>query len=925
MSNYHTQSGGEQPRPRRSSQPTRSQESDRRLSSGAPRRRKSRGKGVTVGRVFLRLGQVLGTLLLIGLVTSAFLACYAAVYIKSVILPQCDLPLESISIRESSTVYYTDSETGEVVEMATLSGLEHRIWVDYDEIPEYLKEAVVAIEDKRFWEHHGVDWYRTAGAFVNMFLGMKDNFGGSTLTQQLVKNVTQYDDVTVKRKIQEIFTALELEKKYEKDEILEWYLNYIYLGQGCNGVEAASQRYFGKSVSELSLAECASLIGITNNPSLYDPFSPIEITRYKCSACGKYTTQAGDTCPNCEEVGTLDGGTVWTGLEYNKARQMTILGEMLDQGKISQAEYDQAAAEELHFVEEAEEEENQTGQVYNWYTEAVIDSLIADLKEMYGLSDTAAQDMVYGGGLKIYTPFDPDVQAAVDEVYEDRSNLNYTSSDGQLMQSAITVVDNETGYVVAMSGYVGEKEGNLLFNYATDALRQPGSSFKPLAVYGPAFELGYITPATVIDDSPYSVMNGAAWPKNSPSGYKGLTTILDGVTRSVNTVAVKVLADYVTPSVSYEFLTEKFHLSTDHVISYMEVNGQAKSDIDLAPLALGGLTKGVTTFEMAAAYATFPRNGVYTEPVVYLKVVQGDDEDATVLIDNTPETTYSLSESTAYYVNTVLSNAATYGTGSSAHLSNMTTAGKTGTTNSNNDRWFAGYTPYYTAVVWTGYDNPISINTNSNPAIPMWKGVMSRIHEGLENKSFSTPSDVVQVSLCMDCGLRATEGCRSDPRGSRVKTFTLMSDDVPAENCTCHQPITVCTEDPILDASGNPTGLYYMAGEFCPEESCKTVYMVNYDRQLPIQVPVSDSMYLMSYYEGLERTECSVHLTPPETEDPDVDPDDPNTDPEGPTDNPEDPSLPPDEGSGGGEETHPTDPVDPDEPDASLEPNPIHP
>ena len=409
--------------------------------SGEPPRRPRRKGGA--GRVILGILKVIGTLILIGCTTGAILACFAATYIKTVIIPQDYVDASAYSMNLSSTIYYTDPSTGEAKELRTLHGEENRVKVDYEEIPEDLVNALVAIEDQRFWKHQGVDWRRTGGAFLNMFLGMKDTYGGSTITQQLIKNMTQNDDVTVKRKILEIFRALEFERNYSKEEILEMYLNYIYLGESCYGVGTASLTYFGKPVSELSLAQCASLIGITNNPSRYDPY------------ISDYT------------------------LEQNKLRQEIILNEMLEQGYITQAEHDAAVAEELVFVGRGQGTTSTT--VYSYFEDQLIKDVIADLKAEYDLSDQMASQWVYNGGLSIYCTQNPDIQAKVDAVYEDLSNFNATSSTGAQLQSAITVIDNATGNVVAVAGGVGEKTGSLTLNRALSQ-RQPGSAIKPLAV-----------------------------------------------------------------------------------------------------------------------------------------------------------------------------------------------------------------------------------------------------------------------------------------------------------------------------------------------------------------------------------------------------------------------------------------------------------
>lgn len=795
--------------------------------SRAPKRRK-RSLGATVA---LRLFQLLGTLVLIGVVTSAFLACYAVVYIKTSVLPKTALDLDNLTINENSVIYYTDKNTGLSVELTTLVGEKNMEWVDLEDVPQDLIDAFVAVEDKTFWTHHGVNWYRTAGAVLNMFLGMKDTYGGSTITQQLIKNVTQYDDVTVTRKILEIFTALELERNYDKNDILELYLNKIYMGSGCYGVQSAAQKYFGKDVSELSLAECASLAGITNNPSLYGPNSTIRVTRYECSECGYLTNTELDVCPECHAEHSFEE-VVWTAKDYNKRRQETILylmwnpdGENGDTSYITEAEYEAAVAEKLAFVDNNAEDDDETDasdSYYSWYVDAVISEVIKDVMASTGLDKMNATQLVYSGGLSIYTPYDPDVQAAVDAVYSDISNLDYTSEKGQKLRSAMTIVDNSTGYVVAMAGDVGEKTGNRLWNYATDAY-QPGSSFKPVSVYAPALDMGLITPATVLDDNPV-LLGEDIWPSNDQGNYKGWMTVMTGVADSRNTIALRTLR-LVTPEASFQYLTERFGFTT--LVDSMEVGGEIMSDIDESPLAMGGLTKGVSTFEMAAAFATFPRNGMYTAPTTYLKIV---DRNGKTLLDNMPTSEPVIKTSTAYYMNQMLTNAVQVGTGTPAKIDGMTVAGKTGTTNNKYARWFAGYTPYYTGVVWVGYQNNERITlTGTNPAVQMWKKVMVLVHENLENTSFNTDGiETVTRSICLDCGKLAVDGvCDHDVRGSRIKSFTFVRGDEPTDYCTCHVPVEICLDSPVLDANGNETGLYYPAGEFCPEESRATVYVVD--------------------------------------------------------------------------------------------------
>ena len=876
--------------------------------SGEPPRRPRRKGGA--GRVILGILKVIGTLILIGCTTGAILACFAATYIKTVIIPQDYVDASAYSMNLSSTIYYTDPSTGEAKELRTLHGEENRVKVDYEEIPEDLVNALVAIEDQRFWKHQGVDWRRTGGAFLNMFLGMKDTYGGSTITQQLIKNMTQNDDVTVKRKILEIFRALEFERNYSKEEILEMYLNYIYLGESCYGVGTASLTYFGKPVSELSLAQCASLIGITNNPSRYDPY------------ISDYTK------------------------EQNKKRQEIILNEMLEQGYITQAEHDAAVAEELVFVGRGQGTTSTT--VYSYFEDQLIKDVIADLKAEYDLSDQMASQWVYNGGLSIYCTQDPEIQAKVDAVYEDLSNFNATSSTGAQLQSAITVIDNATGNVVAVAGGVGEKTGSLTLNRALSQ-RQPGSAIKPLAVYAPALDLGVITPATVIDDSPYSFDGdgGSPWPVNSYGYYRGLTNVYNGLQDSINTLAVKVLANYTSPQVAYDFLVNNLGFSTDHLVVQEERNGTVFSDIGLAQLALGGLTDGVTTLEMASAYSAFPRGGLYIEPRTYTKVerVDPDTGAVTVLLDNQAESHAAMKDSTAWYINTMLQNVVRNGTGTSARFDGMTIAGKTGTTTSRKDLYFVGYSAYYTAAVWRGFDQPERMSSGlQQQSAVTWKKVMSAIHEGLEDKSFPTPSaGTVTVPICADSGLQATEACKHDARtgeGGRIINMTFVKGDEPTTFCEVHKDVEICLDAPFLDADGNPNGMYHLAGEFCPEESRRTVSILDITREgAAAAVTVRDNQFTTGHLEALgEAAYCDVHTTaqaPEPTEKPPIDPMDYTTWP-GPEDydniedynrfNPFDESTWPENvnGSSSGQQTTPPTqtPVQPTEtPSTSVQPS----
>ncbi len=805
-----------------------------------PNRGRKRRRPSTAAVVAGTVGKVLGTFLLICVITGVILLCFAAVYIKTVIIPQAHLEANFV-MNQTSTIYYKDSTTGEYVEHLSLHGTENRQLVDFEEIPDNLINATVAIEDETFWKHHGVNWKRTLKGVLLMFTG-GDIQGGSTITQQLIKNATQYDDVTVKRKILEIFTALDFDKTYSKEQILEWYLNYIYLGEGCYGVATAAQNYFGKELSELDLAECASLISITNNPSAYNPY------RY---------------------------------LENNQYRARLVLGKMLELGSINQSEYDEAMAEIDDLASHLERSTNEArpATIYNWYDEQVITDVMNDLIEKYGYSEQVASDMVTSGGLNIYACVDPEIQSIVESVYSDRSNLQLTSKSGQAIQSAIVIIDPQ-GNIVGLAGALGEKSSNRGWNYASRSLRQPGSSIKPLSVYAPALESGVISPASAFDDYPVQLLSGKAWPLNNPQTYRGRMTVAAALEVSSNPVAVRTLQNLGVKN-SFQFMEEKFHIDLE---DGRTVNGQVMNDLGASQLALGGLTDGVSVVDMAAAYSVFPRNGLYVEPRTYTKVTRVlDDGTEEVLLDNTqnqPEAV--LSEETTWYINDMLKNVVTgkFGgaTGTGAQLSGMTVAGKTGTTNSNNDKWFVGYTPYYTAAVWVGYNNPERISSSNNPAVSMWKKVMAPIHEGLENKSFpAAGSEQKSVSICMDSGLRATEACLNDPRGSRARTFTLFSDDVPAETCSLHKEVEVCTGSPVLGGDGTAIeGLYHLAGEFCPrqadegagvtEGTVKTIGILDYSRESVGGAAAKDSSYLYSFLEA--QGTCDVHTTAPQPQEP---------------------------------------------------------
>lgn len=754
----------------------RTQQSARQIEDNGQERRRPRRRGWGTA------GRVIGTILLVFVLTAAIFAGIFSAYINSSMRGRVEVYLDEFETKVSTELYYQEPSSGEWTMYHTLFlDSENRIWADLDQIPKDLQKAVVAIEDKRFYKHKGVDWHGTARAIFSTIFGGSVQ-GGSTITQQLVKNVTGDNQNTVKRKVMEIYRAQEMEKRYEKDEILEAYLNEVYFGYSCYGVVTASLKYFNKDVSELSLAECASLVAITNNPSLYDPLQ-----------------------------------TDW-GLENNRTRQLLVLGAMLEQGKIDQAAYDAAKEENVVFSngytilggrvdvdtdkkddtdtdggdEQPEEETETATSSQSYFTDAVIEDVAAALVEKYGLTDSTnpvtgevttafeqGVNMVYGKGYKIYTTQNPDYQKIAEEVCTDTSNLPYTSSytnsygekETEQLQVGMTIVDPYTGYVVAMVGGAGVKQYDRGWNWATSA-RQCGSAIKPISVYAPALDDGTINGASTIDDYPVMVLNGSVYPKNANGRYKGLTPLHTAIARSTNTCAVRVVQEYGT-SRSYDFMTNKLGFTTLTSQDAQQVGN----------MGLGGLDRGVTTEEMAAAFAAFANEGIYTAPRTFVRV---EDADGNVILENEAKASVAMKDTTAALMNSLLQEVINGGTGYEGRISGMHVAGKTGTTNNDQDRYFVGYTPYYSCAVWVGYVHNQRIVASGNPAASMWQKVMSRIHADLPDKDFFSCSGLTYVKVCADSGLLATDSCAEDCRGSRVYSALVAADNAPSAYCNMH-------------------------------------------------------------------------------------------------------------------------------------------
>lgn len=712
----------------------------------------------------------------------------------------------------------------------------NRVPVSMDKIPENLAHAFVAIEDARFYEHNGID---IKGIIRAGFIGLTSGHfseGASTITQQLIKNnvLTSWTSesekgfaVKVKRKIQEQYLAIMLEKQMDKDKILENYMNTINLGQNTLGVQAASKRYFGKNVWELNLSECAVIAAITQNPSRYNPI---------------------------------------THPEKNAERREKVLGDMLEQGYISQSEFDEALGDDVYSRIQIVNEETGETAINSYFVDALTEMVMEDL-EAAGYSETQAFSLLYSGGLKIYSTQDPTIQAICDEVCSNEENYpdgttwylnyqltiqhangetnnyskemledylkqngsdkkypllfssqddayaaaeNYKASllqDGDEVlaekismtpqpQISMTIEDQSTGNVVALVGGRGAKEANRTLNRATSTTRQPGSTFKIVSTYAPALDSAGLTLADVFVDAPFNYANGKPVSNWYSSGYRGICSLRDGIRDSLNIIAVKTLTS-IKPQLGYDYL-QNFGFTT--LVESEERNGQIFSDIQQS-LALGGITHGVTNMELNASYATIANGGTYIKPKLYTKIV---DHDGNILIDNTAgESRQVIKESTAFLLTDAMVDVVTSGTGTSVNFGGMSIAGKTGTTSDYNDVWFAGYTPYYTCTTWTGYDNNAKLsgkNGERNLANTLWRATMSKIHENLENKAFNVPADIVTATVCSQSGKLPIPGMCDET----LKTEYFAKGTVPTETCDVHYQGMVC------EYSGLP------ATEFCP-------------------------------------------------------------------------------------------------------------
>lgn len=667
---------------------------------------------------------ILATCVLTVLVVVTTVLVSAIVYVKGDLVVNLD---EYKANQNQTSFVYAYDKSGATVELARLHGEEDRVWVDLDDMSPYLKEAFIALEDTRFMKHHGVDWIRTFGVILKPSnIGQ----GGSTITQQLIKNVTNNKEVTIVRKYREILMALNLEENYDKDVILEAYLNTLYLGSGCYGVKTASEKYFGKDVSELDAAECACLAVITKAPTKYNPLLNPEENLKRRNHCLKLMYDEGKGCLNEEE--------------YNAATTENL---------IFTNSPDYVPSDKIKDTKTANEEEKV---INSFYVDYVIQAVRDDLMEKYGYSKQQATNQIYYGGLKIYTAVDLDVQATLEDVYVNRKSFPdmVSKKDGSKVQSAMTIMDYQ-GRIVAMVGQAGAKTQNRGLNRAANSYRQPGSTIKPLATYAPAIDMNIYNYSSMIKDYAIAV-NGSLWPHNVDKslGSGNNVTVKYAIQKSLNTVPARIINYDVGIDNSFNFLRDNFHLS----------RLDEKEDRTLSPLATGALTNGTTTVEMAAAYATFGNGGLYYKPYAYYKVTNSSGSEI-VLSNENPASQRAISEETSDIMCELLQTVDTSYYGTASNVRKFQIMAKTGTTSSDKDRWFCAGTPYYVAAVWVGFDSPETLNASVNPGGKIFFRVFDDIHKGLDAKQFPKSSGTVEKSFCSRTGKLASSNCGSTQKG----------------------------------------------------------------------------------------------------------------------------------------------------------------
>lgn len=711
------------------------------FSEESPRGSTSATVKSVAGKTLSVLLKVISTVLLVTFVTGLIVGISMIFYLIDLSKEELDIDLRKIKSNQTSFIYTID-ENGEEKEYLSLYSSSNSVWVDYNDIPKAMKDAMVAIEDKRFYEHSGVDWVRTTGAILSLATGRAE-YGGSTLTQQLIKNVTSDNDVSLTRKLREIFRALNLEKEYTKDEILEAYLNVVNFGSGCNGVQAAADLYFGKEIKDCSIAECAAIAGITQNPAAYTPL-------------------------------------VYP--ENNKERREIVLSEMYNQGKITEEEYNNALEESknMKFIGYTYLENDDEQSDWNWYIDRLFRDIVEDLQKNLGITSDVAERMIYSGGLRIYSAMDEKAQTIAE-----KKVLEWQTPEDESIQCAFIMMDFE-GRVLATVGSRTQKEGRLLLDRASGVTLQPGSSIKPVASYAPAIDAGYITYSSLIPDEPVSNWdydgygNAVSGPNNWYRSYYGNITVTRALNISSNATAVQVL-NMIGLGNSYDFVTNKLHFS------HLDPDQDSRN---LGGLSIGGLHGGVTVEEMTAAYQMFCNGGYCYEPYTYYYVTDSEGE---VILDNRdrgrPER--AISEATSSIMNRLLSQVVNGGgesLGYRAIIDGWDIIGKTGTTDDSYDNWFVGASPYAVAGCWMGHDTPGEIpSSEQNKNHYLWRDIMQEWLQDKEHAEYTLSDNVVAAQYCKSSGMLANGACGNTATGYYDKshmpgTCTYCSIPEPQES-----------------------------------------------------------------------------------------------------------------------------------------------
>lgn len=701
---------------------------------------------------------------------------------------------ESAAGYHSTTFYVNEAEDGEKYEPVAIeiSGTMRKIFYSYEEISPYLKNGFVAVEDKIFYKHKGINLKRTFLAAFNYVFKKEKRFGASTITQQVVKNISGDNQLSLRRKMEEIIRAIHIERKYTKEEILEVYLNVIPMSENIYGVGAASRAYFGKEPGDLSPEEAATLIGITNAPTAYNPFINPE-------AC--------------------------------KRKRDIVLSVMHVDGVINDAQYEAALNSSLKVIDREDREDR----IDSWFVETVIDDVTVDLAEKYGIALSTARMMLLGGGYKVYTTMNPDVQSTLEEYFEDTDN--FPTEIGNGLNYAMVVTDSSTGNLVGIVGRVGKKIGNRLLNHATTP-HIPGSTLKPIALYAPLIDDGKINWATVFDDVPVSFTENEGkyreYPHNSPNVYDGLTTVKDALRNSKNTIAVR-LCNLRTPKKIFNSLKNDFGFDT-----LIEREGNL-TDIATAPMALGQLGRGVSLRKITEAYSSFSGDGVWREANSYICLL---DHNGRVVIEKEQEEKRIFKSTTARIMNQLLMTVTEDGTAGKITLKEkINTAGKTGTSGGSKDKSFIGYTPYYTAGIWCGYDSSDKAITGLQKShLEIWDEIMTEIHIDIierEDMAKFSLDGLYRLLYCMDSGMLYSDICIYDPRGSRQEYGYFTEDNAPIGVCDRH---ILCNYDSETKAIACLT---------CPEENIIKVSLINVsDRAFPKEITITDAEFVYRDIDG---------------------------------------------------------------------------